>query len=238
MAQDRAGLFSPGKKIVGAGAQAIKYDVLSALLVVAAQGEPVAARLALRLSLVITARYNWRAGFFAVGQKELARMWGVTERTAKREVSAMRARGWITLSVPAARGRVAQHRIELPTILRDTMAFWPAIGSDFVARMSSTPEPEAPSNVVPLHPVAIYSDPDDSGWAAAATRLQAQDPAVFNAWFAGLQVLEATAGVLTLAAPSRFVADYVRTHFLTRLLVAVVAENRAVRDVQIVVAET
>ena len=237
MANHHAGLFSPGKKLVGPGAQAVKYDVLSALLVVAAQGEPVAARLALRLSLVITARYNWRGGYFAVGQKELARMWGVTERTAKREMASMRARGWISLSVPAARGRVAQHRIELPVLLRDTMAFWPAIGSDFVARMSDAPEPEAESNVVPLRPVAVVAETDGSGWAEAAQALQAQDPPVYNAWFAGLQVLEVSGGVMTLAAPSRFVADYVRMHFLTRLLVAVVAENRGVRDVQVVVAE-
>ncbi|MEX0281715.1 MAG: DnaA N-terminal domain-containing protein [Arenibacterium sp.] len=238
MEQDRAGSFGPKRRAVGAGASAFKYDVLSALLVMAAQGDPVVARLSLRLSLLITARFNWRRGVFAVGQKELARMWGVTERTAKREMAALRARGWIVLRLASARGRVAQYEIDFDTVLRETVPFWSSIGSDFVARLSDTPEPVAPaSNVVPLRPVAITPEPDDNGWGQAAAQLQAQDPAVFNAWFAGLQALDVTSGVLTLAAPSRFVADYVRTHFLSRLLVAVVAVNRGVRDVQVVVAE-
>jgi hypothetical protein len=239
MAKDRAGLFSPQTRIVGAGASAVKYDVLTALLVTAAQGEPVAARLALRLSLLITARYNWRTGSFAVGQRELARMWGVTERTAKRDMAAMRARGWIVLAVPAARGRVAQYRIELPAVLRETLPHWAAIGPDFVARMSDAPEPasETGGNVVPLRrePAPTVQD-DGTGWAAAAAQLQAADRAIYNAWFAGLQPLELSSGILTLLAPSRFVADYVRTHFHTRLLVAAIGANRAVREVQIEVA--
>ncbi|MEJ2031079.1 MAG: hypothetical protein P8X66_14795, partial [Maritimibacter sp.] len=107
MGDHRAGQPNHISRIAGPGASAIKYDILTALLVTAAQGSPVEARLALRLSLLITARFNWRQGSFAIGQREIARMWGVTERTAKRELAEMRGRGWITIAVPAARGRVA-----------------------------------------------------------------------------------------------------------------------------------
>ncbi|MEO0945774.1 MAG: hypothetical protein AAFY06_13185, partial [Pseudomonadota bacterium] len=105
-------------RITGPGSAALKYDVLTGLLVLAAQGEPADARLAMRLSLLITARFNWRSGTFAVGLRELSRMWGVTERTTKREMSAMRGRGWIVIHTPAARGRVAVYRIDLPTVMR------------------------------------------------------------------------------------------------------------------------
>lgn len=221
------------QKIAGRGAAALKYDVLTALLVTAARGDPVDGRLALRLSLLITARFNWRAGTFAVGLREMARLWGVTERTAKREVAAMRQRGWVALAVPAARGRVATHRIDLPVLLRATMPHWDAVGPDFAARMVGAPEPAA-SNIVPLpRRQHALPEPDGTGWSDAAQALRAQDPAVFEAWFAPLQSLDVEGGVLSLAAPSRFVADYVRTHYKTRLLAILAAINPGIRDIHI-----
>lgn len=223
-------------KITGPGASAIKYDILTALLAMAAQGEPVEARLALRLTLLVTARYNWRAGTFAVGQREMAQMWGVTERTAKREVAAMRGLGWIVVANPAARGRVAQYRIVLETVLRQTMPFWGGIGSDFVARMTKAPEPEGQgaTNVIPLRrddsPLPVD---DGTCWSAVAARLQSQDPAVYGAWFAGLTAIDIESGVLTLAAPTRFIADYVRSHYQARLLATVATEDRSIREVSI-----
>ena len=93
------------KNAVGQGAPVLKYDILSALLVLAAQGDTTESRLALRLSLLITARYSWQRKRFNVGLRELARMWGVTERTAKRDMAQMRALNWITVTRAAARGR-------------------------------------------------------------------------------------------------------------------------------------
>lgn len=222
--------------VTGPGASALKYDIVTALLVMAARGETTEARLALRLSLLITARYNWRQGQFTVGQREMARMWGVTERTAKRELASMRHRGWITVSRPAARGRVASYRLELPVVLRSTVPHWDAVGPDFSARMSGASEqPEPTSNVVPLtKKSSALPVEDDFGWHRAAQRLRDQDPSVYEAWFAGLRPLEAEGGHLTFSAPSHFVADYVRTHFLTRMLAAVTAECRDIREVGIV----
>ena len=227
------------RRVTGPGASSVKYDILTALLVTATRGDPVESRLALRLSLLITARFNWRTGSFAVGQKEIARMWGVTERTAKREMAELRRRGWIAVSVPAARGRVTQHAIQLPAVLRATMPHWSAVGPDFFARMSDAPEPEGEgaANVVPLHrdPLPLPTE-DGTGWSRVAERLRAQDPATYNAWFAPLLPVDLESGILTLMAPNRFQADYVRTHFHTRLLAAVVTENHSIREVQITVS--
>ena len=220
--------------IAGPGSAALKYDVLTALLVMAAQGGTVEARLALRLSLLMTARFNWRSGSFAVGLQQLGQMWGVTERTAKREMAAMRTLGWIAVTRPAARGRVATYRIDLPTVLRATMPFWDAVGPDFAARMTGAPVEEQASNVVPLRSAAMpLPEPDGTGWDKAAAKLRAQDPAVYDAWFATLTVLEVDGGVLTLAAPTRFQADYVQTHFKGRLLAAISVTNPGVRDVSV-----
>ena len=224
-------------KITGPGASSIKYDILTALLVTAARGDQVEARLALRLSLLITARYNWRQGTFTVGQREMARMWGVTERTAKREIAALRSRGWIAVAVPAARGRVAQYRIEISEVMRATMPHWEAVGPDFAARMAGAPEPsgQGAENVVPLRrePLPLPDD-NGTGWVGAAARLQTQDPAVYAAWLASLQPVDLESGILTLMAPTRFQADYIRTHYRTRILAAFMAEDCAVREVEIV----
>lgn len=221
-------------RFAGPGSAALKYDLLTAMLALAAQGDPVEARLALRLSLLITARFNWRSGSFSVGLRELASMWGVTERTAKREMSAMRARNWISVKVPAARGRVATYQIEFSNVLRASMTFWESVGPDFSARMVGAPQAEPQSNVVPLRSgQAKLPEPDDIGWAEAATRLRAQDPAVFEAWFAPLTALDLDGGVLTLMAPTRFLANYVRTHYRTRLLAALSAANPGIRDVAV-----
>ncbi|MBL4811116.1 MAG: hypothetical protein JKX69_01875 [Rhodobacteraceae bacterium] len=222
--------------VAGPGASAIKYDILTALLVTTACGDAGTARLSLRLSLLITARFNWRRGVFAVGLRELARMWGVTERTAKREMAQMRTRGWITVDIPPARGRVTQYRLELAQILTMTMPHWQAVGPDFAARMAGGVAPEkSATNVVPLRPDGLaLPAPDGTSWPAIAARLQGQDPSTYSAWFAPLVSVEAESGVLTLMAPSGFVATYVRTHYHTRLLAALLAEDPTMRDVQII----
>ncbi|WP_163852176.1 DnaA N-terminal domain-containing protein [Pseudooceanicola aestuarii] len=226
------------KRLTGPGASSRKYDIITALLVTTARGNADVGRLAMRLSLLITARFNWRQESFAVAQKEMARMWGVTERTAKREIAAMRARGWIAVSVPAARGRVAQHRIDFDAVLRETMPHWDAVGPDFAARMTGRPEaPEVPDNVVPFAASAVPAPGSGTPWGATCEKLRAQDPAVFDAWFARLVPVEDEAPVLTLQAPSRFVADYVRTHFRTRLLAAALSAEPGLRDVEVIWTE-
>ena len=221
------------RRITGPGASSLKYDILTALLSMAAQSDANTARLALRLSLVITARYNWRLGTFAVGQREMARMWGVTERTAKREVAEFRARRWITIKIPAARGRVATYDIAFDVILKSSQPHWDSIGPDFVARLTHTPEENlAKDNVVPLRPAIADPPEDDTIWGRACTHLAAQDAALYAAWIAPLALIDQDHGVLTLRAPSRFLADYVATHFKPRILAAIPIFE-GIRDVRI-----
>ncbi len=232
------------RRLTGPGAAALKYDLITALLVTAAQGDPVQARLALRLSLLVTARYNWQSGTFAVGLREMASMWGVTERTAKRELSALRQLKWIDLHRPAARGRVAEYRIDLDRTLHSTMPYWEAVGPDYTARMSGTQGPDvaAPGNVIPLHraeasqPLPEADDrPGAACWARVARQLSAENSSLYSAWFAPLRVQEQDRGILFLAAPSRFHASYVDTHLRSRLIAACSAADRTIRDVRIVV---
>lgn len=217
----------------GPSAGAAKYDVLTALLVMASQGEAVEARLALRLSLLITARFNWRKGVFAVGQKELARMWGVTERTVKREMAELRARGWIEVAVPAARGRVAEYRINFEAVLEQTKPFWTAVGSDFAARLTGAPTSDETSNVVPLKRQTTVL-PQSGLWGTIATRLKEQAAPLYEAWFAQLVYVDMTQGVLTLLAPTKFLADYVGTHYQRHILAAALAVDRGIRDVRLI----
>lgn len=206
-------------KITGPGAASAKYDVLTALLALATQGEGVEARLALRLSLLITARYNWRRGSFAVGQKELARMWGVTERTVKREMAELRGRGWIVVDVPAARGRVAQYRIDFDTVLLASEPFWEAVGVDFAGRMNSPerPDEEVRSNVISVGFVRS-NEPLNSKWGSLCATVQAQDPKLYQSWLSKLQFSGFDDGKLMLLAPSRFLANYITNELGDRLL--------------------
>jgi len=219
---------------LGPGASTVKYDILTALLAIAAQDGGTPGRLALRLSLLMTARYNWRQACFTTGQREIARMWNVTERTAKRDLAQMRGMGWISVLRPAARGRVASHAVHIERILIDSMPRWPSIGPDFTARLTGrpeTPDVRSADNVVPLH--RADGDTDASPWGQAARVLQGQDAALFQAWFARLRVVGQGDGTLHLMAPSAFVARYVETHFAGLLLAALARADGGVKALTI-----
>lgn len=222
-------------KAVGPKAAALKYDILTALLSLSVHDRGVDGRLAQRLALLITARFSWRTETFAVGIQELARLWSVTDRTAKREMAQMRTRGWITVERTARRGRVAEHRIHVQVLLDATRLYWPAVGPDFVQRMGqggnvpdNTVVPFPPSGKVPVAPV-----PDGSVWSAASVLLHEQDAALHTAWFARLVQAGAGQGRLELVAPTRFTASYVQTHLLGRILAAVAMVDPTITKITI-----
>jgi len=74
------------RRVTGAGAGAVKYDILTALTVTGLNGTGGEAVSMARLIAVITARYNWRLDELSMGQREMAMLWGVGDRTVKREV--------------------------------------------------------------------------------------------------------------------------------------------------------
>ena len=105
-----------------------------------ARQRPRLAVLVLRLITLVTARYNWRQGILHVGQREIARLWSVDERTVKREMAKLRSLGWITVESPARRGRVASYALDLTAIRSATREAWARVGEDFDARMRGTAE--------------------------------------------------------------------------------------------------
>lgn len=202
-------------KPVGRQAAARKYDLLSAMSVHALSAERGMQTRILRLISLITARYNWQRDELCVGQREIARMWSVDERTVKREMARLRSMGWLVQKTRGARGRISTYGLDLLQILEDTRPAWPLIGEDFVARVGEeAPEPAEDPKVVPLRPVAAPAMAAGQGaWARAAALLRVEQPALYSAWLSGLTEVEVRNGVLVLAAASPFQQSYIATHY-------------------------
>ncbi len=212
------------KKLAGPEASSLKYDLITALGSFALAGPAAMQKLALRLITLLTARYNWRHGELRVGQREIATLWSVDERTVKREMAKLRALGWIVPLSPARRGRVASYALDPGRILGATRETWPLVGCDFVARMAGQEEAAEPSTVVPFlrhEPKEPEPEmPEENGrdaWDAMRRHLRGEDAAIFSNWFAALTSGGRSGDALVLRAPSAFHANYIRTHFGDRL---------------------
>ena len=223
-------------KPVGRGAQAQKYDLLTALGAFAlAQGKHEQRRV-LRLMTLITARYNWARDELSVGQREIARMWSVDERTVKREMAQLRAKGWLVVRRQGARGRVTQYGMDLAKMLADTSQQWGAVGPDFELRLSQADEPTE-ATVVPLPVRGTVSAPDLSSgteWALTQGLMHTKDAGLYASWISALIREEGAGGRITLRAPSRFHAAYVQSHLQTRLLRACQEVDASVNEIRVV----
>ncbi|QIK42600.1 hypothetical protein G8E03_17080 (plasmid) [Pontibrevibacter nitratireducens] len=207
---------------MGQGAAERKYDLLTALGAWGMGQGGAEAMLALRLSTLITARYNWRRDELTTGQREIAALWSVDTRTVKRQMARLRELGWLVLVRQGARGRVAVYRLNTAAILHATRDSFANVGPDFLARMTgdgtgndSGAQPDGQArkqagNVVRFPGIA-EPDGQDAGWARISDRLQRANPHTHAAWIAGLagRVEEDR---LILRAPSRFHARHVSTH--------------------------
>jgi hypothetical protein len=221
---------------VGRQAASRKYDLLTALGVHACHGDKHLQRLVLRFITLIVARYNWQTDEIAVGQREIAALWAVDERTVKRDMARLRALGWLVVNRPAVRGRVATHGIDLQAILAATEPHWDAVGPDFAERLRGPAAAPSPAANVVSFPGAAQPAPlaPDAGlWPRAQARLMAEDPALFAAWFRPLAEISVAAGQVELAAPSRFHASFVMTHHAQRLLSALRREDGTIRNVTV-----
>ncbi len=218
-----------------------KYDVLSALGCHALSLDRSAQRLVLRLITLITARYNWRTESLTVGQREIARLWSVDERTVKREMAKLRTTGWLRLEAPGRRGRVAAYSLDLVEIGCATRAAWARVGPDFETRMAGNSGSDAAGtaeNIVPF-PGAVPKaeeapDPDSTcEWSRACDILRASDAAVFDNWFRPLRREGRRGGVLHLRAPSAFHVSYIRARFRDALLMAMRKADPSVTEVRV-----
>lgn len=226
-------MLSP--KPVGRDASARKYDIITALGAYALAGSKHDHRLVLRFITLVTARYNWARNELAVGQREIARLWSVDERTVKREMAKLRGAGWLLVKRQGARGRVTEYGVNLDAILEGTRAQWPNVGPDFDLRMQGSPEP---SRVVPLPVRGVAPaapSQDGTEWALAQGILHSEDAGLYGSWLHNLKRQDRAGGRLTLRAPSRFHGAYVQSHLMDRLLVALQAVDGDVSDVVITV---
>lgn len=219
---------------VGRQAASRKYDLITALGVHACRGDKHFQRLVLRFITMIVARYNWQTDELSIGQRELATLWAVDERTVKREMARLRGLGWLVQKRAAVRGRVAIHGLDLAAILAATRADWPAVGPDFVERLAGPEAAPASGNIVAFPGTPSAPLPEGAPlWTRAQALLQAEDPANHAQWFRQLSEVEFSGGCLDLAAPSRFHAAFVTTHHLMRLLAVLRRLDGTVRSVRI-----
>lgn len=223
------------KRPAGRHASVVKYDILTALGAFALSQPKGPQKLVLRFMTLVTARYNWSRNELAVGQREIARLWTVDERTVKREMAKLRAMGWLVVKKQGVRGRVSEHGLDLERIHEDTRASWANVGPDFEQRMSG--QEEVPTNVVPLRTGQVAAAPDLSDgdeWSLAKAVLHRDDPAIYTAWIDALSRGDRAGGRLTLTAPSRFHANYVLSHLKPRLLAACRDIDPEVSDILVI----
>ena len=205
-------------RLTGKGAGAEKYDLLTALSVAGLSGSPTEQTSMLRLIAVLTARYNWAADELSMGHREMAALWSVDERTAKRETKRLIDAGFLALRPRGARGRVSSYRLCIERIYALSEPVWPQVGPDFTERMTHRQTPEAPKVVkVDFAPRVPSTDP---AWETVAERLRAANPARFAAWYAKLAPRSYDEGVLVLEAGSAFALQYLQTHLMAELTAA------------------
>lgn len=221
---------------VGRAAASRKYDLLTALGAFALSQEKAVQKRVLRLMTLVTARYNWTRDELAVGQREIARLWSVDERTVKREMAKLRAQGWLEVRRQGARGRVTEYRLGIENILQDTRQHWPLVGLDFDLRLSAGDETGQGAQVVPMPVKGQVPAPSVEGgteWALALALLHGEDEAIYASWLQGLTRVARAGGCLTLKAPSRFHAVYIQTHLEGRILNACASVDDSVHEIRI-----
>lgn len=214
-------------RLTGPGAGSEKYDLLTAMAVAGLSGGPQQQSTMLRLIALVTARYNWAADELSVGQREMAAMWSVDERTVKREIKRLTSAEILIQKRAGVRGRVAVYRLNLSQLYKLSEPVWRRVGPDFADRMDlRLPKPE-PQTVVRVdfqnrQPARIPDQPDP--WHRILHRLEQDNPTAAAAWFSKLQVRAQSETLLSLQAPTKFIAQYIQTHLLPSLTAAAQTE--------------
>ncbi len=220
-------------RLTGPGAASFKYDLLAGLSVVGLASPGVMMTSMTRLISLLTARYNWKRDELCVGQREMARMWSVNERTVKREIKRLTGLEILVCTRPGVRGRVAVYRLNIARILELSEPGWALIGPDFEQRMRERVG-NAAVKVISLQDyvnarVTPAEAESNAPWDRVREDLARADTAVFAAWFDRLEFEGFVDGTLTLKAPSRFVERYIETHLARQLRSAVEAEFGTMR---------
>lgn len=213
-------------RATGPGAGVYKYDILTALTLWGLRLGATEQATALRLVALITARYNWQRDEVSIGHRDLARLWGVTERTVKRELKRLFALELLELLRPGVRGRVASYRLRPETVARLSRDHWEDVGPDFCERLAA----QAGRAVVQEGPSVLRVDfgklkaaPEAEGdpWSRVLARLAQAAPDAYAPWFSRLELRGVSEEGIELAASSPFVMRYIETHFGELLRAAV-----------------
>ncbi|MCK0097309.1 hypothetical protein MWU60_17155 [Yoonia sp. F2084L] len=229
------------KRLTGVKASSLKYDLLTALTVAGLHLDARHQISTARLTLLITARYNWRLDEFCVGQRDLARMWNVTERTVKREIKYWLEKRIVICKRQGVRGKVGAYRLNYAEIYRLSAPYWQSVGPDFQERMTEThPVKEAKvvavdfrnKGTTPQDPVA---QKDTTTWRAACQRMKDLHPEHYRNWIALLSFGSDDQETLALTAHNTFVAHYIQTHLMPILHEAVEATLGPRRRIRITV---
>lgn len=224
------------KRLTGSKAGSLKYDLLTALNVAGLHGTAGFQTSMSRLTALITARYNWKRDELTVGQRDMARLWGVNERTVKREIKKLTATSILICKRSGVRGRVGAYRLNYTEIYRQTRAVWHHVGPDFEERMDAT-APTSTSDVVKVdfsrsaepHVLNIASP----AWRHVLQRLRSSSGSLYSNWFSQLQLRSFDGTDLRLSAPNRFIARYVESHLLRELSVAAEEEFGPIQRIYI-----
>ncbi|WP_299964095.1 DnaA N-terminal domain-containing protein [uncultured Roseobacter sp.] len=210
------------QKLTGPEAGVLKYDLLTALSVAGLNGTATFQMSVLRLVALVTARYNWRTDEFCVGQRDMARMWSVNERTVKREIKRLVEASIVICKRAGVRGRVGAYRLNYTEIARLSEPCWPLVGPDFEQRMRARYRP-VETKIIKLERYLSEAAPDEGPpqpgtWAGVMAILAAEHPHLYGAWFARLTFQSCTHGVLRLKTPSSFIQRYVEMHHMGLLV--------------------
>jgi hypothetical protein len=223
-------------RLSGPNAGVIKYDVLTMLSVLGLNGSQTFQTSVLRLIALITARYNWRRDELVMGQSDMARLWSVNDRTAKREVKRLLEADLLVCKRAGVRGRVASYRLNMDRIAQLSETQWTCVGADFQSRMADRCKKEN-SKIVALKDYQPQTEPSelspqpDTPWGRVQGHLSEHDPDLHRAWFARLEFVQYDAGSLYLKAPSRFVQTYIESHLQRHLMAAAVPEFGEIRQI-------
>ncbi|QDA36332.1 hypothetical protein E4191_19735 (plasmid) [Paracoccus liaowanqingii] len=214
-----------------------KYDLLTAMAIAGLNGKTGSQTSMLRLIALITARYNWKLDELTVGQRDIARMWSVDERTVKREIKRLTAIGFLTQLRPGVRGRVAAYRLNQAEVYRQSRPHWEEVGPDFAVRMDMNRHclDDVAQKVVKVdfRPASRSQHPRDTAWERTSVRLAETDPDLHRSWFSALAFESFEKGLLRLRASSSFVAKYIMTHHQKRLQKAASLEFGAIDKVDV-----
>lgn len=219
------------KRLTGVKASSLKYDLLTALSVSGLHLDSRHQISMARLQLLITARYNWRLDEFSVGQRDLARMWNVTERTVKREIRLWLDKKLVICKRQGVRGRVGAYRLNYPQIYQVSAPYWLHVGPDFQQRMKETsPVKDAKIVTVDFNKQIVPNEEPDrtkldhpQSWGAACRRMKDLHPEHYHNWISLLTFEHDDRHTVSLNACNQFVAHYVKTHLISVIHEAVEA---------------